>query len=176
MPPPTYVFRYGHRANRDHRISTHVGLVARAFGAFGMYYCGDRDEKLEEKIKDVVERWGGSFEVHYVKSWKSFVEKWRGKVVHLTMYGIPLPDVIDKIRKLKKPILVFVGGQKVPGEIYELADYNVSVTLQPHSEVAALAVFLDRLYKGKMLKKAHFENAKIRIIPQEKGKKIVVTK
>ncbi len=176
MAPIAYVFRYGHRINRDHRISTHVGLVARAFGASGMYYCGDRDERLEEKIRDVVGRWGGSFEVHYVENWRSFVKEWKGKVVHLTMYGIPLPDVIDEIRELKEPILVFVGGQKVPGEIYELADYNVSVTLQPHSEVAALAVFLDHLYKGEMLKKNHFENAKIRIIPQEKGKKIVVVK
>ena len=32
--------------------------------------------------------------------------------------------------------------------MYGLADYNVAVTGQPHSEISSLALFLDHLYEG----------------------------
>jgi tRNA (cytidine56-2'-O)-methyltransferase len=69
---------------------------------------------------------------------------------------------------------VLVGSQKVPSEFYsiEVSDFNVAVGNQPHSECAALAIFLDRYFLGKSLGKS-FENAKLRIVPQERGKKIV---
>ena len=35
----------------------------------------------------------------------------------------------------------------VPQEIHKLADYNLSITKEPHSEVSALGVFLDHLNK-----------------------------
>ncbi|MCS7134988.1 MAG: tRNA (cytidine(56)-2'-O)-methyltransferase, partial [Candidatus Aenigmarchaeota archaeon] len=89
----------------------------------------------------------------------------------LTMYGINLPNIIEKIREIKD-MLIIVGSEKVPAEIYELIDYQVAVTLQPHSEVAALAVFLDYYFEGKEMEK-EFENAKIKIVPKEKGKKII---
>ena len=61
----------------------------------------------------------------------------------------------------------------MPGEFYseEVSDFNVSIGNQPHSECAALAVFLDRFCEGKELAK-EFGNAKKRIIPQKRGKKI----
>ena len=65
--------------------------------------------------------------------------------------------------------MVVVGGEKVPPEIYQSADWNVAVANQPHSEVAALAIFLDRYFQGKQLDKK-FQKAKIKIIPQERGK------
>ncbi|MEM4707281.1 MAG: hypothetical protein QXL47_01590, partial [Candidatus Anstonellales archaeon] len=55
------VFRLGHRLPRDERISTHVALVARAFGADGMYYSGQEDKGLEESIRKICEKWGGKF-------------------------------------------------------------------------------------------------------------------
>ena len=30
-----------------------------------------------EKLKDVVERWGGPFEISYVKNWKDFIKEWK---------------------------------------------------------------------------------------------------
>ena len=48
-------------------------------------------------------------------------------------------------------LLVVVGAEKVPWDVYEQAEYNVGVTNQPHSEVASLAVFLDRLFEGEEL-------------------------
>ncbi|MDG6922255.1 MAG: tRNA (cytidine(56)-2'-O)-methyltransferase, partial [Nitrososphaerota archaeon] len=61
--------------------------------------------------------------------------------------------------------------EKVPREVYSLSHFNVAVGSQPHSEVGALAVFLDRIYKGKELYST-FENAKIRIKPSIKGKEV----
>lgn len=151
MPPVrAVVLRLGHRPERDKRVTTHVGLVARAFGAEEMLLCG-RDAHVEESLDDVARRWGGDFRLTADASWKGEMVRWKergGGVVHLTMYGSNLPDVIDEIRR-RKEIMVVVGAEKVPAEVYELADWNVAVGNQPHSEVAALAVFLDRLFQGR---------------------------
>ncbi|MEM1507181.1 MAG: tRNA (cytidine(56)-2'-O)-methyltransferase [Candidatus Bathyarchaeia archaeon] len=170
-----FVFRLGHRVERDKRVTTHVFLVARAFGAHGAFYSGQKDEKVEESIRRVVKTWGGSFSIEYVENWVEKVKGWRkngGEIIHLTMYGLPLDEVISKIRGSGKDKLVIVGGEKVPRLVYEVADWNVSITSQPHSEVGALSVFLHELYMGGELRR-EFENAKIKIIPQAKGKKII---
>ncbi len=166
------VFRLGHRISRDKRISTHVCLVSRAFGAKDLVYSGAKDSGMEESVSKVVEQWGGKFSVNYEKNWRSFVKGWKGIVVHLTVYGIPVQEKIKKIEKSGKDVLVVVGGEKVPPEMYDLADYNVSVTGQPHSEIAALSIFLDRLMGGGELMK-RFPGWKRKVIPREKGKKIV---
>jgi len=166
------VLRLGHRRVRDQRITSHCALVARAFGAKDLTYSGEKDENLEKSIKKVVEKWGGAFEIKYEKNWKKIIKDWKGRIVHLTMYGLPFQGSMKEIRKCKKDLLIIVGSEKVPTEVYQLSDWNIAITNQPHSEVAALAVFLDRLFVGKELKK-EFKNAKIKIIPQEKGKKTV---
>jgi len=90
------------------------------------------------------------------------------------MYGLSVQDTIDRIRASPKDKLVVVGGAKVPGEVYRLADWNTSVTSQPHSEVSALSIFLHELFEGKELSLS-FEKAEVRVVPQAKGKKIVRT-
>lgn len=166
--------RMGHRILRDKRVTTHVGLVARAFGADGMIISDISDTAVEKSIRKVVQRWGGDFFVESGKTWKTVVDAWRrdgGSIVHLTMYGLPVDEVIPKLRG--KDILIIVGGEKMPGEIFKIADFNVAVGNQPHSEIAALAIFLDRLFYGSELKK-EFKNSKIKIIPAEKGKKVEI--
>ncbi len=163
--------RLGHRIKRDQRISSHCALVARAFGADGIIFSGEKDENLLQSIKKVVERFGGKFEVKYEKNWKDVVKNWKGKIVHLTMYGLPIQAKIEEIRNLECDLLIVIGGEKVPGEIYDLADWNIAITNQPHSEVAALAVFLDKFFEGKELEKK-FEG-KVKVIPQERGKRII---
>lgn len=164
------MLRLGHRKNRDKRVSSHVALTARAFGAMGIYF-DVADERLFKNIEDVVERWGGKFFVKHVGSWRKIVKEFDGLKVHLTMYGIPLPEKIGEIKKARK-ILVIVGSEKVPADVFKLADLNISIGNQPHSEVSALAVFLDRVLDGKVFS-MEFENAKIRIVPSERGKKVV---
>jgi len=168
------VLRLNHRPVRDKRVTTHLFLAARAFGAEGAFYSGERDEKVEKSIEKVNRSWGGTFKIFFCQKWGKTVQEWKrddGEVVHLTMYGLPVQDVIDQIKASPKKKLVIVGGAKVPGAAYELSDWNVSVTSQPHSEVSALSIFLHELFEGNELIKS-FENAEKRIVPQAKGKKI----
>lgn len=149
-----HVLRLGHRRRRDARITTHVCLAARAFGASAITLSGDEDKKIIKNVENVAKRWKGTFKVDYRKNWDNFMEEWKNngdEVVHLTMYGDPIQEVIDKIRDSPRKKLVVVGGPRVPTKVYKLADWNVSITKQPHSEVSALAVFLHILFEGQEL-------------------------
>ena len=172
------VLRWGHRIPRDRRVTTHVALTARAFGAEGMILADVHDRTVEESVRRVVELWGGPFSFEAGTPWRKAVEEWRRKggiVVHLTAYGQPLTrSLANHIKGLGKPILVLVGSQKVPREFFseKVSDFNVAVGSQPHSEVSSLAIFLDRILGEKWLEK-EFENAKLKIVPQERGKKVL---
>ncbi len=171
MIMPVHVFRLSHRAHRDKRISTHCALVSRTFGAEKIIYSGERDRSMEESVRKVAKQWGGAFDIEYSERKRDVLKEYRAKgwkIAHLTMYGLPVQKEISKIRRSKNLLLVF-GGEKVPMEVYHEADYNVAVTNQPHSEVAAIAIFLDRLFNGRELSK-RFPGGK-RIIPQKCGKK-----
>jgi tRNA (cytidine56-2'-O)-methyltransferase len=176
------VLRWGHRVQRDARLTTHVALTARALGASGFLLADTKDQTIKATVEKVTANWGGEFLFEMGKSWKSTVRDWKAKdeiVVHLTAYGenIQTSNVLDRIRNAGKAVLLLVGSQKVPKEFFssEVSDFNVAVGNQPHSECAALAVFLDRFFEGKELAKK-FENAKTTIIPQERGKKTIVNR
>lgn len=165
------VVRVGHRYVRDYRTLTHLCLVSRALGAESIY-LEEVEKELEETVAEVNRTWGGDFAVVEAK-WKRVFQdaKEEGRaIVHLTMYGTPLQDEIGELRK-RDSFLIAVGGPKVPGEVYKLADYNVAVTSQPHSEVAALAIAIHELQRGEELKKV-FAAYKLRIIPSAKGKRV----
>jgi tRNA (cytidine56-2'-O)-methyltransferase len=167
------VLRIGHRIGRDPRIATHCSLVSRALGADSIAYSGEKDPEMEDSVRKIVSNWGGSFTISHEKSWRKAVSGFRGTTVHLTMYGLPLGESIGRIRK-SRDVMVIVGGEKVPSEVYQKADYNVAVGNQPHSEVAALAIFLHEYSQGKELP-GKFTGAKIRVIPCERGKKTVTS-
>lgn len=164
------VLRLGHRFSRDKRISTHIALVSRAFGAEEVTFDA-ADPDIEKSLARVSKEWGEATRITSVKNWKKYAEDYDGDIIHLTMYGININDCIKEIKASKKDKLIIIGGQKVPSEVYKMADYNVAIGNQPHSEVAALAVFLDRLQEGKELD-AKFQGKKS-IIPQEHGKKVI---
>ena len=170
------VFRLGHRLPRDERISTHVCLVARTFGADSIIYSGQKDHSLEKSIQGIVENWGGEFSIEHEKSPLKRLRKLKKagfSLVHATMYGWPIEEKEGILGRLEK-IVVIVGGEKVPPEVYEMADYNIAVGSQPHSEVAALAIVLDRVMGGKELEREFDSNfkGKIHLEPSEKGKTI----
>jgi tRNA (cytidine56-2'-O)-methyltransferase len=170
-----YVLRIGHRIERDKRVTTHVGLVARALGAKGIFFV-NTEKEIKEKIDEVTNFWGGPFKTEIIEeNWLKFIIDWKkenGIVIHLTMYGLPINNIIEEIRKKEEKKLVVVGAEKVPRELYEISDYNVSITSQPHSEIAALAIFLDQFYMGKEIS-LKFSGAKVNIIPTKRGKKII---
>lgn len=166
------VLRIGHRLVRDDRVTTHSALVARAFGADRIYMTGI-DQSVSDTVAAVSKRWGGEFEVRVIEDWKGLTRTWKkegGKVAHLTMYGVNVDDAADKIRS-EGNVLVIIGAEKVPREAYDLADYNIAVGNQPHSEIAALAIFLDRMFRGKQLKR-ELAGGRLKIIPTEKGKQV----
>jgi tRNA (cytidine56-2'-O)-methyltransferase len=168
------VVRIGQRLVRDDRVTTHVALVARAFGCAKIFMT-----EVNPEIKDTLEKinntWGGNFVVEFIDNWKSIVKnkKEQYKIVHLTMYGESINDVDEQLRK-EENLLIVVGAEKVPREIYELADYNVGIGSQPHSEISALAILLDRIQKGEQFKDS-FSGAKRKIIPTRKGKNVLVS-
>ncbi len=170
------VLRLGHRPQRDKRITTHVCLTARAMGARRVHIA-ETDENVVQSVRDVAKRFGGDFEVASGTGWKGIVKAWKeggGQVVHLTMYGTGLGNAMPNIRKGPADIMVVVGAEKVPAEIYDLADFNVAVGNQPHSEVAALALTLDRLRDGDW-ENDEFPGAEVEVVPTARGKQVNTT-
>ena len=169
------VLRLGHRLVRDDRVTTHVGLVARAFGADKIHLV-NCEPSIKQSIDGVTSKWGGEFEVELTEEWRNLVRKWKqkgGLVIHLTMYGTNLDDSISSISESEKDLLILLSAEKAPPEAFDLSDYNVAIGNQPHSEVAALAVFLDRYFGGQELKR-NFKGSKLQIIPTAKGKRLVM--
>ncbi|MFB6137896.1 MAG: tRNA (cytidine(56)-2'-O)-methyltransferase [Halobacteriaceae archaeon] len=190
---PVTVLRLGHRPGRDDRMTTHVALTARALGARRVLLPENATDALET-ARDVTDRFGGPFAVEQVADPAAAAAGWDGPVAHLTMYGEPVQERIADVRRAvglggAEPaedgtgrdhpattggtdgLLVAVGAEKVPFSVYERADWNLGVTNQPHSEVAALAVFLDRLFDGAELER-EWADADRRVVPQATGKRM----
>ena len=173
--PPVVVLRLGHRPGRDERMTTHVGLTARALGADRLV-LEEAASGRTATVTDITDRFGGPFEVEVTDQPLGRIRSWDGAIAHLTMYGQPVQEVEGDVRAAHRdePLLVVVGAEKVPFEVYDRADFNVGVTNQPHSEIAALAVFLDRLFEGRELDR-EWRDAEKRVVPQETGKRVVET-
>lgn len=178
--PKVAVLRLGHRVGRDPRITTHLGLVARAFGADTFYLAGDEDSKLFDSLSAVGERFGAPLSLAHVKSPMRLLRRWvesdcgdgsPGVAVHLTMYGESFQDAIPKMNH-DRPLLIVVGGAKVPGEIFKFCQHNVAIGNQPHSEVAALALFLYE-WDSKGMKPENFKGGRLEVVPSVEGKIVI---
>ncbi len=166
------VLRIGQRLVRDDRVTTHVALVSRAFGA-SKIFMNEINPEIKDTLNKVNESWGSNFQIEFIDDWRKLLraKKKIAKIVHLTMYGENINDIEQKIIQ-EDNVLIVVGAEKVPRDVYEQADYNVAVGNQPHSEISALAVLLDRIQGGKQFD-AKYNNAKLEIVPTKKGKKVV---
>jgi tRNA (cytidine56-2'-O)-methyltransferase len=165
------ILRYGHRPYRDLRVTTHCCLVSRALGAKKIIIQGEEDSALRKSVDGITKNWGGGFEVEFSPSWMEQVKKAREQgysIVHLTMYGKPLNKEIGKIRR-KNKVLVVIGSKKVEIGVYRESNFNISIGKQPHSEIGALAVFLDRFFDGKELDKK-FSGAKMALTAKNEKK------
>ena len=98
------VVRIGQRLVRDDRVTTHVALVSRAFGAERIYMT-----EVNPEIKDTLEKinktWGGDFKVEFIDKWKTVVKKKKEeefKIVHLSMYGESINDIQENLHERKK--------------------------------------------------------------------------
>ena len=168
------ILRIGQRLVRDDRVTTHVALVARAFGA-SKIYMNEVNPEIKDTLDKVNKTWGGDFEISFIDDWKELVKRRKNdsaRIVHLTMYGEDINDVESRLEK-EQDLLIVIGAEKVPREIFDLADYNVAIGNQPHSEISALAILLDRILKGKKFSTS-FDEAQRKIIPTKQGKNVVV--
>jgi len=155
-------------------MTTHVCLTARALGASGVIIANTPDKEVESSVREVSKRFGGTFQIESGPEWRHVIRNWKnggGKVVHLTAYGMPLPKIIDEIQAVTENLLVVVGSEKMPGEMFKLADWNISITSQPMSEVGALAVFLD-WYHSHSEFDLSFPGSEMQIIPSKDSKTV----
>ena len=166
------ILRIGQRVLRDDRVTTHVALVARAFGA-SKIYMNEINPDIRDTINQINTTWGGKFEIEFITDWKNVInsKKNTSKIIHLTMYGENINEIQNDIQK-EKEVLIVVGAEKVPRDAYDKADYNVSIGNQPHSEISALAILLDRIQNGVQFEKK-FEKSKRVIIPSKNGKNVI---
>ena len=135
-------------------------------------YLSKPDSRVVTTIDEVVAKFGGDFEIEPLSNPRKFAKNWEGRIVHLTMFGLPLEDFEDKLRKEQSPILFIVGAEKVPPWTFEYADYNISIGNQPHSEVSALAISLSRLNENYVDQK--FEGP-LQVIPSDDYRKMIDT-
>jgi len=166
------ILRIGQRVVRDDRVTTHVALVSRAFGAKKIY-MSEINPDIKDTLEKINDMWGGEFRVEFIEKWKDVVKikKSEGvKIVHLTMYGQNINDIESEIKQ-EQNILIVIGAEKVPRQIYEFADYNIAIGNQPHSEISSLAVLLDRIQNGNQFLRK-FKNAQREIVPSRQGKKV----
>ena len=138
------VLRIGHRPERDKRITTHVALTARAFGA-SKIHLSKPDSRIVSTVDDVTEKFGGDFIIETTTNPKGIVKNWKGTIIHLTMFGLPIDGSLGDIKKSKSPLLFIVGAEKVPPWVFEHSDFNIAIGSQPHSEVSALAIALSKI-------------------------------
>jgi len=163
------VLRIGHRPERDKRITTHVCLTARAFGCKKIY-LSKSDSRVIGSVNEVVDKFGGDFIIENISNPERFVKNWSGKVIHLTMFGLPIEDHLEELKNESRDLLIIVGAEKVPSWVFNEADYNICIGNQPHSEVAALAITLNKLDS-----QAHFKEygGNLKVIPSATHREMV---
>ena len=104
------VLRIGQRVVRDDRVTTHVALVSRAFGAKKIFM-----DEVNPEIKDTLEKinhtWGGDFQIEIIDSWKPLLKQKQktAKIVHLTMYGESVNIISNQIKSEENSINKFVA-------------------------------------------------------------------
>ena len=81
------VLRIGQRLVRDDRVTTHVALVARSFGASKIFMT-EVNPEIKETVDKISDTWGGNFQVELIQNWKkilkSILSKLANSLRHLT--------------------------------------------------------------------------------------------
>ena len=60
------VLRIGQRVVRDDRVTTHVALVSRAFGA-SKIFMNEINPEIKQTLQRVNKSWGSNFEIEYIE-------------------------------------------------------------------------------------------------------------
>jgi tRNA (cytidine56-2'-O)-methyltransferase len=68
------VLRIGQRVVRDDRVTTHVALVARSFGAQKIY-MNEVNPEIKYTISSINKTWGGNFKIEIISEWKKIIKE-----------------------------------------------------------------------------------------------------
>ena len=94
------VVRIGQRLVRDDRVTTHVALVSRAFGAERIFMT-----EVNPEIKDTLEKinntWGGRFVVEFIDKWKSIVKRKKEEISKLFILQC-MEKILMMYKKIQK--------------------------------------------------------------------------
>ena len=150
---------------------TDICLIARAFGASEIVFTMN-DSKLKSKAQrfcnDICKKWGGSFSVSFTNNWKAYIKNKRNyKTIYLTRYGTPMRQAEYVLRTYKNMLIIASFSEKI-NELYTIADFNISITSQPHTVASSITSLLRAYYRNRELS-MHFENAKYKVIPEPHG-------
>ena len=153
----------------EHVIGIDMCLTARAVGASEIIFTGKKDAKMVRYVNNLEKTWGGRFKISFVKNYKEALDSaTKYMKVYLTRYGIPLQKLSYQLNTYKNIMLIVSSDKASSPTLHKLADFNVSITEQPHCGCAAIAIFLHDFYRGRELA-MHFENARYRVVPKEHG-------
>jgi tRNA (cytidine56-2'-O)-methyltransferase len=152
----------------DYAGNLDLCLTARALGASEIIFAAKRNARLVRYISTLERKWGGRFRVNFTNNYTEALRKSMNyKKVYLTRYGMPLNKLTYVLNTYKNIMLIVSPASSSP-KLHGIADFNVSVTDQPHCSSAAIAIFLHDFYRGRELA-IHFENAKYKVMPKEHG-------
>ncbi|MCL4389643.1 hypothetical protein M1397_03495 [Candidatus Marsarchaeota archaeon] len=153
----------------NYEDSVDMSLIARAFGAANITFSPANSRikaKLKKHMAQVSKKWGGKFEVDFCNNWLELVKNKRNYIkIYLTRYGIPLRKMTYRITTYKNILLIATTSESVKS-VYTNADFNISISSQPHTCGSSLAVFLHDFYHGRELA-MHFENAESKVVPSD---------
>ncbi len=158
-----------------HQENLDLCLTSRALGASEITFTGKKDSRLLRYVNGLNSKWGGTFRVQFAKNYREALKSSaKYAKVYLTRYGIPLQEKRYSIRTYKNIVLIVTLNDEI-NAVQELSDFNISVSSQPHCSAAAIAIFLHEFFNGRELA-IHFENAKFKVVPKERGTEIKITR
>ncbi len=153
-------------------VITDICMTSRAFGASKVAFTCKKDKAVARMIGRISREWGGKFSISFGADYKKMMGNSPNyKTVFLTQYGLPVEKVKHSLRTYKNVMLVVASSEDYTMRLIQSADFNVSITTQPHSSVSAIAVFLHTYFDGRE-NAMQFENARMKVIPSERGMKV----
>ncbi len=146
-----------------------LSLITRAFGAANITFSPTNPRiksRLKRHMAQMSRKWGGKFDVEFCNNWLELIKNKRNYIkIYLTRYGIPLRKMTYRINTYKNILLIATTSESTKA-VYTNADFNISISSQPHTCGSSLAVFLHDFYHGRELA-MHFENAESKVVPSE---------
>lgn len=150
-------------------VMTDICMTSRAFGASKISFTCNEDRKVANAVGKISDAWGGKFAISFNADYKKMMSNSPNyKKIFLTQYGLPVQKVNHSLRTYKNIMVIVSLTDALAQRLIDAADFNVSITTQPHSSVSAIAVFLHTYFNGRE-NAMQFENAKMKVIPMERG-------